>query len=61
MGARGYNAGGFAWMDWVTCPICGARRPLGRVAMENPKNHVCPDRDKCAKRRESGKYLNRIK
>lgn len=60
MGARGYNAGGFAWMDWVTCPLCGAKRPLDREMRQKPEMHKCPSKKDCAKRQSHGKYLHRI-
>jgi hypothetical protein len=56
MGSRGYNAGGFAWMARVACPLCGARRPLGhdriRRGQDDPTLLHCPDRAKCAARRK---------
>jgi hypothetical protein len=59
MGARGYNAGGFAYMATVTCPRCGSRRKLGGDAVRAGRL-ACMDTDKCDKRRAKGKYLHRI-
>lgn len=59
MGDRGYNAGGFAYMEIVTCPRCGARRPLGWKKIK--EGHLeCDSREKCDKRREGGRYLHRL-
>lgn len=59
MGSRGYNAGGFAYMETVTCPECGARRKLGRESREQGML-TCNDRLKCAKRRSKGHFLYRL-
>lgn len=60
MGARGYNAGGFAYMRTVTCPRCGARRKLGRESIE--RGHLtCGNADKCSARRKKGHLLHRVK
>ena len=50
MGDRGYNAGGFAYMDLATCPKCGAQRKLGwrRRKSKDPRDRECPDKIKCA-------------
>lgn len=53
------NAGGFAYMQIVTCPLCGARRHLGRENIENGFV-FCPNRAQCDRRRKEGKYLHRL-
>lgn len=64
MGDRGYNAGGFAYMEQVLCPRCGSKRPLGRDAIRrsklNPSILHCPNKDACKRRRKDGKYLHRV-
>lgn len=59
MGSRGYNAGGFAYMETVTCPKCGSRRKLGGDAVRAGRL-ACMDAEKCAARRMKGKYLHRL-
>lgn len=59
MGDRGFNAGGFAYMEIVTCPKCGARRPLGRYAREMGFLE-CDNREKCEARRKKGHLLYRL-
>lgn len=59
MGARGYNAGGFAYMEWVTCPRCGAKRPLGVDARRKGQTE-CNNRKACDARREKGHLLHRV-
>ncbi len=43
MGNHGFNAGGFAYMDWVHCRLCGRKFPIGK----RNKRRVCWDEAKC--------------
>jgi len=60
MGDRGFNAGGFAWMEIITCPHCGARRPLGKDAIKAGFLR-CPNKEKCAARKAKGHLLHRLR
>lgn len=51
MGVNGHNAGGFDWMEIVSCPRCGFRRRLGYQAI-NDKRTKCSDTEKCDARKE---------
>ena len=56
MGNRGHNAGGYAWMRWVECRLCGRRFPIGK---RNPRRE-CANTATCAarqKRREAAKVV----
>lgn len=44
MGNRGYNAGGFAYMIWVKCYLCGKKFIIGN---HNPRR-ICR---KCEKKK----------
>lgn len=49
MGSRGFNAGGFAYMQFVNCPKCGRKYRLGnrrRVSGDT----ACLDRSACENR-----------
>lgn len=59
MGDRGYNAGGFAYMQVVVCPICGGKRKLGRWSIEQGLT-ACPNFKACERRKSAGTYLSRI-
>lgn len=48
MGDRGFNAGGFAYMDWVVCRKCGRKFPIGK---RNPRR-ICARREKCEARQK---------
>lgn len=59
MGDRGYNAGGFAYMQTITCPRCGARRKLGHQKIRD--GHLaCGNRRKCNERKRQGHLLYRV-
>lgn len=60
MGDRGFNAGGFAYMDRVMCPRCGVIRPLGRDAIKRG-DIACQNITKCDERVKSGHFLYRLK
>lgn len=59
MGARGLNAGGFAYMKMISCPKCGAKRKLGqhmiRLAKDRPSLLDCPNKERCEKRQQRRK------
>ena len=59
MGDRGKNAGGFAYMKRVLCPLCGVNHPVGRDDFES-KQWQCGNKAKCEIRQHSGKYLHRL-
>lgn len=48
MGDRGFNAGGFAYMDWVVCRKCGCKFPIGR----QNKRRTCSNRKRCETRQQ---------
>lgn len=51
MGLRGFNAGGFAYMEMVTCPRCGRRYKLGSKRRKRG-DLECIDRESCTRRRD---------
>jgi hypothetical protein len=51
MGLHGFNAGGFAYMELVTCPRCGRRYKLG-ARRRRRGDLECLDRVACDRRRK---------
>lgn len=49
MGDRGYNAGGFAYMNIAACPLCGRKRKWGHRAITAGMTY-CSDKDACERR-----------
>lgn len=54
MGDRGWNAGGFAYMEIAACPKCGRKRKWGRRSIEMGLTE-CSNREDCRLRQEKQK------
>ena len=51
MGDRGFNAGGYAYMKWVQCTMCGRKFPIGN---SNPRR-TCSNKKTCESRQRKRK------
>lgn len=47
MGLHGFNAGGYAYMEWVQCRLCGRKFPIGK----HNERRECSNKITCQKRR----------